>query len=68
MILFFSRNYDVEWDIKFSNELTSMIVFKIFLNLIVKASDFFFKRLCPFWAPFNRSFIVVMALKIKNNN
>lgn len=42
--------------------LTSMIILRIFLKRIVSASDFFFRRLWPFWAPFRRPFINVKAL------
>jgi len=42
------------------------MVFNIFRNRMVKASDFFFSKLCPFWAPFSLAFIVVMALKNKS--
>ena len=40
------------------------MVFKILLNLIVKASDFFFNRLCPFCAPLSLAFMIVRALKM----
>lgn len=42
---------------------TSMIFFKIFLKRILSASAFFLRRLCPFCAPFSRSFIDFNALK-----
>jgi len=45
-----------------------MIFFRIFLNRIVRASDFFFKRLCPFCAPLSRAFINVKALRENNPN
>lgn len=43
--------------------LTSMICLRIFLKRIVNASDFFFRRLWPFCAPFRRAFISVKALE-----
>ena len=39
-----------------------MIFANICRNLSVKASDFFFNKLCPFSAPFNLIFICVKAL------
>lgn len=45
-----------------------MIFFRIFLKRIVSASDFFFKRLCPFWAPLSRAFINVKALTENKHN
>ena len=40
-----------------------MIFLRIFLKRIVSASDFFFKRLWPFCAPFSLAFIIVKALE-----
>ena len=48
--------------------LTSIIVFKIFRKRNVSASDFFFNKLCPFCAPFNLAFMIVIALKMNNLN
>lgn len=45
-----------------SNLPTSIIFLRICLNRSVKASDFFFKRLRPVWAPFKRAFMMVWAL------
>lgn len=49
---------------------TSIIFLRICLNRSVKASDFFFSRLRPVWAPFKRAFMMVWALLNKwiNNN
>ena len=40
-----------------------MIFPKICLNLSVRASAFFFNRLCPFCAPFSLTFIWLRALE-----
>lgn len=40
-----------------------MILFKIILKRICKASAFFFNKLCPFCAPFSLLFINIWALK-----
>lgn len=47
---------------KSSHLPTSIIFLRICLNRSVKASDFFFKRLRPVWAPFKRAFMMVWAL------
>jgi len=44
--------------------LESTIFLRIILNLSCKASAFFFKRLWPFWAPFSRAFMLVMAPRL----
>ena len=46
-----------------TNIHTSIIFFRTVRKRILKASVFFFSRLCPFCAPFSLAFISVMALK-----
>lgn len=47
---------------------TSIIFLRICLNRSVKASDFFFNRLRPVWAPFKRAFMMVWALLNRGRN
>lgn len=56
------QNSKVSQTMENSNLPTSIIFLRICLNRSVKASDFFFRRLRPVWAPFKRAFMMVWAL------